>query len=361
MAPPWDQGDKNLAYTITRSLPGVNFEVLTAVGGSQPDGRNMQAIPVFRSGIPLSIQKAGVLAWLAVRRRDLARQALHFIYRPYPISSALLRLLPALRRSPAVHTVPATADEHPLDRSLFFAERTVTLSRYGQRRLQKLGVPNVSHIPPGIVVDEWAALAGQTDRLKARLGLEGRPVTLFPGHYGPGQGADIMLQAAFEICRSLPEARIIFACRLRSEFDRKREAQIRAEAAAGGIGANLVFLNTVMDMCTLIGASDLVALPLETLRDKVDIPITLLEAMAARKPVLISDLAPMNELIPAAGAGGEILPLGDSAALASAAIHLLSDPIFAERTGAAGQEIVRAEYDIRRVGRLYEQIYCELT
>ncbi len=366
MTPPWDQGDKNLAYTLARALPQVNFGVLTTQCAEPPPHHNLEMLPLYHSRRPSLLQKAAVFNWLRLRPTDAA--LVHLVYRPYALSSFMLRRLPAMRRS--LHTVPATNDQHYLVPSLFFSQRLATISAYGQQRLQGMGLQHVEHIPPGIFVEDWQALADQGEALKARLGLAGRPVVLFPGHYGPGQGARVLLEALPAVLQAVPQAVFLFACRLRSRRDRRVEGQIKARLQSAGLLAAARFFNVVPDMKSLIGASDLVTLPLQTLRDKLDIPTTLLEAMAAGRPLVISDLPPMNEVLldehnqpPAreTSAPGLAFPTGDAQALAQALIRLLQDAPLRRRMQSNAQRLVQARYDIRRAAARYSQIYQELA
>lgn len=388
MVPPWDQGDKNLAYTLTTALPHIRFRVITAQGAPPPQGENLDLEPRYLSGKPSLLQKARIFSWLFKFSKQLsskrpssngfrpsigsttapaclAPDLYHLIYRPYSLSSQLLRLLPELKRCPSIHTIPATADGKPLKRHMFFAKRIVALSRYGQSNLQQLGVKNVIYIPPGIDVDEWALVADQSAELKANLGLTGHPVLLFPGHYGPGQGSEILLEALPDILGRVPETRFIFACRLRSNTDYERERAVRYKIHAMGFTHAVRFYNTVADMRGLIGASDAILLPLQTMRAKVDIPTTLLEALAAAKPVVISDIPPMNELLQRSGGiselGGLTIPPNDSHALADVIVMLLKNPGLRTCIGACGQKLVRINYDIRCVASQYEELYEEMA
>jgi glycosyltransferase involved in cell wall biosynthesis len=383
MVPPWDQGDKNFAYTLTQALPHIRFRVITAQGAPPPQGDNLDLEPRYLSGRPSLIQKAQIYSWLFSFSRQASNNhsrslfaaghmpacqkpdIYHLIYRPYRLSSRLLRLLPALRSRPTIHTVPATADGHPLERQMFFASRIVVLSRSGKRALQRLGLKNVIHIPPGINLQEWAPLADQSDQFKARLGFAENPVLLFPGHYGPGQGSEIMLEALPEILSRVPAARLIFACRLRSNADYERERAARRRVQNLGLGHAVRFLNTVADMRTLIGASDIVLLPLQSMLAKVDIPTTLLEALAAAKPVIISDISPMNELLQRPDGVNEFaglaIPPADGRALVEATLMLLENPELRTCMGACGQTLVRANYDIRQIAAQYEELYEEMA
>lgn len=361
LIPPWDQGDKNLAYALACALPQHRFQVLTARQAPAPPGANLDATPLFAGARPSLLEKAAVYWWFLRQRNRSAPDLYHFVYRPYALSSWLARLVPQFRRRPTLHTVPATSAGHAPARHLFFADRVVTLSRYGQRRLQALGVDNVTYIPPAIPVQQWADLCDLTAELKAELGLGGRPTILFPGHYGPGYGADVMLRALPLIAGALPDVCVIFACRPRHPDDPQRERAARRALAEAGLKRTARFYQTVSDMRLLVGAADVTVLPLETMQDKVDIPTTLLESLAAGKPVVASDLPPMNELFQDGGEGaGCLVPAGDARALAEAVVTLLQEHSLRREAGRRGQALMYERYDVQPVARQYENLYREM-
>lgn len=376
VVPPWDQGDKNLAYDLARALPQHRFRILTASEQASPEGDNLATEPLYRRRHPSLSEKANVYLQFLSRSTPYSTipaswrspDLYHLVYQPYPLSSWLGRFLPEFRRRPTVHTVPTTASGGPLARSLFFADKVVSVSEHGRQELQALGLDNVTHIPPGIQINRWYALRDQADQLKARIGLGGHPTVLFPGHYGIGQGADVMLDALPDLVSEVPGVRVLFACRPRSPDDQERERQIREGVDAMGLTENVRYYGRVSDMETLIGASDLVALPLQTMQNKLDIPTTLLEALAAGKPIVISDLPPMSELI--AGTNGQptpahevglLVPPGDAKAVAQALATLFTDQRLRNHMGQTGQALAQAHFDIQQVARRYEQLYKEMV
>jgi glycosyltransferase involved in cell wall biosynthesis len=374
--PPWDQGDKNLAFALAKAMTDVQVFLMTTQGAASFDPDHMHGSPIYQSARPGIMEKARAYSFLLQHSQNLDFEGCdhrpesndcsrgpdlyHLIYRPYMLSSAMFKMLPEFRRRPTVHTVPATANDELLGKELFFADRIVALSEYGKLALEKEGLKDVRFIPSGIDTRPWKQIAGQENDWKALLGLSGRAVILFPGHYGPGQGADIIHAALPEIVNEFPQAVFLFACRIRSQEDSARENAIRSEVARLGLSDNVIFYNTVAEMQPLIGASDLVALPLETMRDKIDIPTTLLEAMAAGKPVIISDIPPMNELFLCNAEVGLTVPKGSSEGFASAVISLLRDKEARKHMGMEAQRLVLNRFDIHWIAEQYRALYREL-
>jgi glycosyltransferase involved in cell wall biosynthesis len=269
-------------------------------------------------------------------------------------------------RQPLIHTVPATADERINRRQLFFARRLVALSVFGQKKLENLGLDNVSYIPMGIDYSYWKELRIHREASKQLLGLDGHPVMLYPGHFGHGYGLKMIIDALEPIAQQIPDIRVIFACRMRTTEDYELERSTHKLLEQKGLDHVVVFYHTVSDMRTLIAASDLVTLPLETMRDKVDIPTTLLEALAAGKPIITTDLAPMNEIFDrltgwtSDDCVGITVKQGDLHGFVRAVIGLLTNASLRERMGTLGQMLIEQRYNICHVARQYENLYQEM-
>jgi glycosyltransferase involved in cell wall biosynthesis len=86
-------------------------------------------------------------------------------------------------------------------------------------------------------------------------------------------------------------------------------------------------------------------------------PVTVLEAMACARPVVVTDVGGVAEEV---GAAGTVVPPADPASLAAALESLLANPELREARGKAAYERVRELYDGRRVAdehvRLYESL-----
>ena len=88
-------------------------------------------------------------------------------------------------------------------------------------------------------------------------------------------------------------------------------------------------------------------------------PLAILEAWAARRPVIASRVGGVPAIV-SEGNNGILFDSGDEAALTRAISRLLRDPEEARRLGAAGRNYVRSQFDLRMMADSYEKHYREL-
>jgi glycosyltransferase involved in cell wall biosynthesis len=88
------------------------------------------------------------------------------------------------------------------------------------------------------------------------------------------------------------------------------------------------------------------------------LPLTLLEAIASRLPVIASDIDPHVEVLEGGSAGGRLFPNGDSTALTEAIRELLANVDDARRGAWALRDRVLARYDWDKCVDGLEQVYA---
>ena len=86
---------------------------------------------------------------------------------------------------------------------------------------------------------------------------------------------------------------------------------------------------------------------------------SILEAMAAGVPVVATDIAGTRELV-VPGVTGDLIPVGDRAALARRTQRLLNDAELAARYGAAARERVQAEFSTAKMVERHVAVYREI-
>jgi len=88
--------------------------------------------------------------------------------------------------------------------------------------------------------------------------------------------------------------------------------------------------------------------------------ISVLEAMAARLPVVASRTGGIPEIV-TSEENSILVPPGDADALAAALIRIASDAALRERLGAAARERVESAFTIEQTARNYERLYLRLA
>jgi glycosyltransferase involved in cell wall biosynthesis len=122
-----------------------------------------------------------------------------------------------------------------------------------------------------------------------------------------------------------------------------------------GVERHVRLVGTRRDVPEILQASDLFLLSSKS----EGIPLTVIEAMAARLPVVSTDVGGLSEIV-VAGETGLLAPAGDDAALAAAAIELWQD---ASRRAAFGEQGFRRacdKFDEARMHRDYQALYAEM-
>jgi phosphatidylinositol alpha-1,6-mannosyltransferase len=302
------------------------------------------------------------LLWRLVRPDRCALH--HFIFTPHRAASRAVKAVLTVSKKPSVHTIPSQPrlDGEHLD-TLLFADRTVAVSEATAIWLRTAGACDVRVIRPGVEVPPEAA---DRTACRARLrhvvpGLElgDAPCLLYPGDLEVSDGADVFVRAALRLAEARPEARFVLACRPKTPASQAVRARLERLVASHGLGRRIRFLGVVREMATLLGAVDLVVMPVSTLFAKVDFPLVVLEAMALGTPAMVSDLPSLRELA-GLGRGVVVVRHSDPDAVATAALPILGSAEQRNELGAHARRSVATHFPADRMAQAYETLYREL-
>jgi glycosyltransferase involved in cell wall biosynthesis len=137
--------------------------------------------------------------------------------------------------------------------------------------------------------------------------------------------------------------------------DGPQRGALEAESRRLGIAERVVFLGHREDVPALLSCCDLFVLP--SLFE--GLPVSVLEAMAAARPVIATAIGGTDEAV-VHGKTGLLVPPGDSAALATSIQLLLADRAMADRLAQAGRARVEQEFSAEtmtdRVSLLYDEV-----
>ncbi len=189
-------------------------------------------------------------------------------------------------------------------------------------------------------------------RLEVRAELQvaqHQPLLINLANLHPYKGHSDLLLALQEVRRQCPDARAVIV------GSGALEAQLRAQAAALGLGDCVQLLGHRDDVADLLAASDLFVL--SSLVE--GLPISILEAMAQGLPCIVTDVGGCSELVQD-GETGLVVPPREPQELAAAVVALLRDPSRVGQMGAASRQRVKERFSLRICAQRHERLYEEL-
>ncbi|HEU4328534.1 MAG TPA: glycosyltransferase family 4 protein [Roseiflexaceae bacterium] len=226
-----------------------------------------------------------------------------------------------------------------------------------RERALRLGAPadRSTVVPYGVDVQAFQPDPQAGALVRAELGLPpDAPLILALGRLVYKKGLTYLLEALPAVLERHPAARLVLA----GYGDLRNELEQRA--AELGLAGRVIFPGMLERerAARYISAADVYAVPsVRDQRGNVDgLPNTLLEGMAAARPIVASRIAGIPEVI-SDGQHGLLTPERDPAALATAITRLLDDPALAARLGTAARRRVLDELTWDATAMRFEQIY----
>jgi glycosyltransferase involved in cell wall biosynthesis len=191
--------------------------------------------------------------------------------------------------------------------------------------------------PPSTLRDEFgippaAPLVGVVARLEAE------------------KGHRFLVEAWPHVLARVPDAWLVLV----GEGSEADALRAQADALGPSVASRVVLTGRREDISALTADLSVAALP--SLREAQGISI--LEAMARRRPVVASAVGGIPEVI-TSGVDGLLVPPADPSALADALTRLLLDPAARERLGEAGYRTVRDRFSIDAQVKRIEAVYDE--
>ncbi len=256
--------------------------------------------------------------------------------------------------------VVSTLQNEPLSyRRMSFSQRS--LERFTARHLATYLVA-VSHHLRQKFIQEWGIPAGRIGAVHNAVAVD-RFLDIPPGVESPDDGPvitniaslspqkaqDRLLDAAKIILQQRPEARFKIVGKGRLE------PKLKAYAESLGIADRVTFTGVRYDIPAILAQSDIFTL--SSLWE--GLPLAAVEAMAAARPVVLTDVGGNRELVES-GQNGLLVPPDNVPALAEALLALLNEPSRRAALGQAARASVRHNFSIQTIVKKYEIIYESL-
>jgi len=214
------------------------------------------------------------------------------------------------------------------------------------------GIPAASIlvIPNGIDLGAFVDDQAEGQRKRRELGLKGADIALLSvGRLDQLKQHDVQIRAMADVLKSAPDCRLFIA------GTGDQEQPLCELIRTLGLDGAVRLLGHRDDIPALLNACDIFTLSTRW----EGLPLAVIEAMAARRPVISTDAEGMDYIVEHERTG-LLVPVGDSKAFAAAVLRLARDHELRRRFGEAARRRVEREFSLpvmlKRYAELYERV-----
>nr|WP_184905383.1 glycosyltransferase [Amycolatopsis umgeniensis] len=333
------------AETLVAGMVGRGEEygwtsAVASGGGFRADALAADGVPVFP--VPLAFRsRTGALRAAWAVRRAIAR------FRPDAVLAhnvgasliARLALVPG-RRPPLLTVFHGVADrDFPTAARIVrrTSDRVIAVSTATADRLVEAGTSDPIVIRNAVFAHR--PVFGRAE-VRASLGItDGTPVALCLARLEPQKRHDVLLDAW---ARLDGEAVLWLA----GDGSLRADLEARGESSGGRVR----FLGTRTDVPDLLAAADVLVLS----SDWEGLPLAVLEAMAAGRPVVATDVGGVRDVL--SGGAGLVVPPGEPAAIANALESLMYDRSARDFATVVGLRTIHRDYDPHTLMKTYDEL-----
>ena len=351
---------------------GAEFLVLSAMRHRDPDrfqyrvayllpGKDALVPELSAVGVPAAcLDGTRGVGWIGRLRSLLREHRVDVIHAHSPYAAVGARLV-AERRTRIVYTEHnvwqryhrltywANAATYPRNDVVFAVSDEVRRSIRYPRPLSFLRMPVVETLYHGVdpaILDRVQRPDGVREEFGIPLGV---PLVGTVANLKAHKGLEYLLRAAVEVRRAVPNAHFMVV----GQGSARESLQLLASEL--GLAGAITFTGFREDAVRIASAFDLFAM--SSLYEGLS--IALVEAMALGKPVVVTGVGGLPEVVED-GKDGILVPPSDPHALAAGIVGLLGDPGLREQLGQAARRRAEA-FDVRVSVRRSEDAYEELT
>ncbi|MGI6686606.1 MAG: glycosyltransferase family 4 protein [Bacillota bacterium] len=186
---------------------------------------------------------------------------------------------------------------------------------------------------------------------KIRLGLNPVfPVVGTVARLAPQKGIKHFIQAAFQVSQVVDQVQFLVV------GDGPLRRELEHQASKIGLRDKIIFTGHYQNISEIYPLIDVFVMP--SLSEGLS--ISLIEAMAAKRPIVASATGGIPELI-VHREFGLLVPPGNQQALAQGILELLKRPKWSEKLAEAAGQRARSQFTIEKMVQQTEEIYLEIA
>ena len=386
--PPWVEGNRNITRVISQNLIKHDHEVYVLTKGSNDqldtefiEGMKYHRIPIGYSDSYLS-GAFTFLAKLPIGLIKLIKQegidVLHG-HCVYPLLGIIIGGVSRITGVKSVFTLYSSPDDKRIITNYpkfinmclkisknklltkilpFFVDTIVVTSNSTYVKLISIGINKnkIKHINIGINLSVFKPL-NEVNRVKNKLNIPNdRKIIFFAGDMSPWKGLDIFIKSLKILHERGLDILGLVAEKGTFEYRQKRIQQIDNLIKQNRMEEFILFIGQYENIQELYEISDVVVFPYLSSFSLMDIPLSLLEAMAMGKPVIASKIGAIPEVIEHKKNGVLVEP-NNVNALVDAILYMLGNSEKSKRMGAEASKLIYEKFNIDFIIDEWERIY----
>jgi len=264
--------------------------------------------------------------------------------------------------------IPLILTAHNVWDDLLFLELThkikwthiIAVSHFIKKELIGAGIDDkrITVIHHGVDQEQFKPGVDTTHIFKKYPQLKNRPVVFHPARIGLAKGCDVSIKAINLVRKKYPDVLLVLAGSKNiidwGETQQKDIAYLVNLVKHFKLEKNiLIDVYTIEEVRQLYEVAKVCIYP-STLSEPFG--LVMLESMAMKKPVIVTNVGGMPEVIKD-GINGFVIPARDFEALAEKINLLLEDNVLRERLGYTGRQIVESQYTKERLTKDTLSVY----
>jgi len=346
--------------TLTPALNNGRYQVHVCClhhEGAQADGLRAKGIDVVCLNMRLRYWPVAVYRlYRLIRRRKVQIVHTH-LYEPGILGPLVGRLAGVPVMVTTEHGMTLWKKRHHLLLQRWangFTDKMIAVSEeIRQQRINREGVPadKIVTIPNAVDTTRFG-WPGPRERVRAELQIGASSILIGTvGRLVPAKRYDCLLDAARIVCQAVPEARFLFV----GDGPLRNELESRASQLAL-LPEQVRFLGSRQDVPDLLSALDVFVLSSE----REGLPVSLLEAMAAARPVVATRVGGIPDVIQD-GHNGLLVSPHDPAGMAAAVLSLARDGNLSRALAEQARQTAQSRFSVPAVSRRIIALYDALV
>lgn len=335
-------GIANYILSLSASLKKKGVEVMVASsGGNMAGGLNEYGIPHIQLDIKTKFEFAPKVLLSGIKLAGIVKdKGIDVIHAHTRVSQVACAIACRLTGAKCVTTCHGYFNLR--SRKIFdtWGQKVIAISdAVGEHLKKDLGVDGerIAVIYNGVDPERFSKQysAEEIGRIKKTLGLGDGPVVGTIGRLSPVKGQKFLVEAMGDVISKRRDAQALIV------GDGEEAAVLKEAAASLNIRDAIRFAGSDPDTRKFLSVMDVFVFP----SIKEGLGLALLEAMAAGRPCVASNVGGIADVIKD-GSSGILVAAGSAGAIAGAILKLLGDERMRESMGETGRAIVRERFSL---------------